>query len=307
MRKEIGMGGTSPLVSVVIPTYERADRLPRAVESVLSQTYSNIEVLVVNDNEPDSAFDIETERVLASFEDERLRVLHTVGRTGGGAARNYCCENARGEYLAFLDDDDEYEPDKIETQLSFMLQNDLDMSWQDVAWYDEGGKLVERRQLDHAEGYDQESLLRAHLKIPISPTSIYMLKRKVFEKTDGFGEVATGQDWWLMLRCIESGARIGYMPGVHVRQYLHAGKRLSLGNNKIRGEEERHRVVQGYYDRLSREEIRFIEFRHNAVLAISSIRSHSLISALGYLAKALAISPVDFLSEGKRYLIKAKK
>lgn len=298
----------SPLVTVVVPTYKRADRLYIALKSILGQTYSNLEIVVVNDNVPGSEYDLATRSILdeLKLQDSRLRVVHTSGQVGGGAARNYACRQANGFFLAFLDDDDRFLPDKIETQLQFMLKNRLDMSWQDVSWYDDDGNLVEHRRLNHCNDFSKDGLLRAHLITPISPTAIYMLKRSLFDKTEGFGEVATGQDWWLMLRCIETGAKIGYMPEVHVHQILHKGERLSLGANKIAGEVARHKVVQSYYSRLSNKDIRYIEFRHNAVLAFSLFRSKSPVAAVGYAMKAVAASPISCIREGLRYFTSGK-
>lgn len=301
------MSDEKPLVSVIMPTYKRADRLLAALGSVLGQTYPNLEVVIANDNVPESEWDATTREALASVDDSRVRIVATTGHTGGGAARNFACRQARGEYLAFLDDDDEFLPDKVETQLSFMQDRDLDMSWQDVAWYDESGKLVEHRRLDHCRDFSREGLLKAHLVTPISPTSIYMLKKTLFDKTEGFGEVATGQDWWLMLRCIEAGARMGYMPEVHVRQYLHSGERLSLGQNKIDGEEARHEKVREYYPLLSRKEIRFVEFRHNAVLAFSCLRSDRRAEAARYALRAVAASPLACIKKGVEYFTAGKR
>lgn len=296
----------SPIVSVIVPTYKRADRLEAALRSIKEQTYPNLEILVVNDNVPGSDWDYSTVKTLEGFDDPRLKVVHTAGQTGGGAARNYACRHALGEYLAFLDDDDEFLPDKVETQLAFMLEHSLDMCWQDVSWYDETGKLVEHRRLDHCKDFSQQGLLRAHLLTPISPTSIYMLKKSLFDRTEGFGEVATGQDWWLMLRCIEAGARMGYMPEVHVRQYLHSGERLSLGKNKVDGEVARHEVVRSYYPRLSKKDVRYIEFRHNAVLAFAMKRSRQPGQALFYALRTIVASPVDCFSEALKFFGKAK-
>lgn len=296
----------SPIVSVIVPTYKRADRLEVALRSIKEQTYQNLEILVVNDNVPGSDWDYSTVKALEGFDDPRLKVVHTAGQTGGGAARNYACRHALGEYLAFLDDDDEFLSDKVETQLAFMLEHSLDMCWQDVSWYDETGKLVEHRRLDHCKDFSQQGLLRTHLLTPISPTSIYMLKKSLFDRTEGFGEVATGQDWWLMLRCIEAGARMGYMPEVHVRQYLHSGERLSLGKNKVDGEVARHEVVRSYYPRLSKKDVRYIEFRHNAVLAFAMKRSRQPGQALLYAFRTIAASPVDCFSEALKFFGKAK-
>lgn len=297
----------SPLVSVIVPTYKRAGRLDAALRSILAQTYTNIEIVVANDNEPGSEWDAKTSEAVSSLGGGQLRVVRTAGRVGGGAARNLACHEAAGEYLAFLDDDDEFLPDKVETQLAFMLERGLDMSWQDVSWYDERGRLVEHRCPDHCDDFSREGLLRAHLLTPISPTSIYMLKRSLFDRTEGFGEVATGQDWWLMLRCIEAGARIGYMPGVHVRQYLHSGERLSLGQNKIDGEEARHEKVRSYYPMLTKREIGYVEFRHNAVLAFACLRGGRKGDTVRYAARALRASPGSCLREGLRYFTKGKR
>ena len=299
----------NPIVSVVIPTYQRADRLPIALRSALSQTYRNIEAIVANDNVPGSEWDIATKKLIEQFQadDARVKYVHTSGKTGGGAARNLACREASGKYFAFLDDDDEFLPDKLETQLAFMLENDLDMSWQDVSWYDENDRLVEHRRLNHCRDFTREGLLRAHLLTPISPTSIYMLRRDLFERTEGFGEVATGQDWWLMLRCIEAGAKMGYLPEVHVRQYLHSGERLSLGQNKIDGEGARHAKVREYYPLLSKKERRYVEFRHNAVLAFACMRSGRMANAVSYAAKAAVASPSDCAREGIKYFTKGKQ
>lgn len=299
----------SILVSIIVPTYKRADRLSVALDSVLAQEHRNIEVVVANDNVPGSEWDVATEELVGRYErkDSRLRCVHTPGGTGGGAARNLACHEARGEYLAFLDDDDEFLPDKVSTQLAFMLARDLDMSWQDVSWYDERGRLVEHRRLNHCRDFTKDGLLRAHLLTPISPTSIYMLKRSLFDCTDGFGEVATGQDWWLMLRCIEAGARIGYMPEVHVRQYLHSEGRLSVGQNKINGEEARHEKVREYYPLLSEKEASYVEFRHNAVLAFACVRGGRKGDAVRYAARAFRASPSACVREGLKFFTRGKQ
>lgn len=303
-------GSVKPLVSVIVPTYKRADRICNAIDSIVAQTYGvdNLEIVVVNDNRPEWPECAETDAKLARYEAiPHFRLLHTAGQMGGGAARNCACREARGEYLAFLDDDDEFLPDKVETQLAFMLENGLDMSWQDVSWYDEAGGLVEHRRLDHCEDFSREGLIRAHLRKPLCPTATYMLTRELFMSTDGFGEFKTGQDWWLALRCIEAGAKMGYMPGSYVRQYLHSGERLSLGRNKVEGENARYEAGKRYYPLLSRKEIRHVRFRHWAVLAFASKRSGDMLGAAGYAARALLTSPHDCLSEGKEFFTRGKR
>lgn len=308
-RREETAVSSNPLVSVIIPTYKRADMVVRAVDSVLNQTYCNIEIIVVNDNNREyEEYRSTDQRLRDAFDDERIRIVHTAGSTGGGAARNYAAYQARGEYLAFLDDDDVFLPDKIETQLNFMINNGLDFSYQDVSWYDaDTGKLVEHRRLDHVKDFSKKGLLRAHVLTPISPTAIYMLKTSLFMRTKGFGEVLVGQDWFLMLRCIEAGANIGYMPEVHVRQYLHSGKRLSTGSNKIIGENQLYEVRKSYFRYLTPMQRRYVKFRHYAVLAFAEARSHQWHNAVKYGIISFIVSPESFFRQIPVYFGSAKK
>ena len=97
------------------------------------------------------------------------------------------------------------------------------------------------------------------------------------------------------------------MPEVHVRQYQHSGERLSLGQNKIDGEVARHKKVREYYPRLSKRDIRYIEFRHNAALAFACKRSGRMADAAKYALKTIAASPADCVRKGLDYFGKGKR
>src|SRR6266566_844385 len=100
------------LITVIIPTYRRAALVPNAIHSAQRQTYRNIEILVVDDGSPDDTTD-----VVQNIHDVRLRYIrHDVNR-GLPAARNTGIRGAAGDYIAFLDDDDEWREDKLERQL----------------------------------------------------------------------------------------------------------------------------------------------------------------------------------------------
>ena len=103
----------TPLVSVVIPTRNRPDLVVRAVRSVLAQTFASFEVNVVIDG-PDPL----TERRLATINDERLNIITLMKSVGGSEARNIGVRNARGEWIAFLDDDDEWFSEKLDKQIA---------------------------------------------------------------------------------------------------------------------------------------------------------------------------------------------
>jgi glycosyltransferase involved in cell wall biosynthesis len=107
-----------PLVSAVIPTHGRPGLLACAVRSALHQTWPNMEVIVVVDG-PDPA----TASQLEALADPRLRTVYLPEACGGGAARNAGVRAARGEWIAFLDDDDEWHPEKIGRQMAAVAKN----------------------------------------------------------------------------------------------------------------------------------------------------------------------------------------
>lgn len=105
------------MVSVVIPTHNRCDLITRAISSVIKQTYKDLEILVVSDGSTDDTKDV-VKRLAA--EDERIKLIEYHPSKGGNVARNTGIEMASGEYVAFLDDDDEWLPEKLEKQLAVM-------------------------------------------------------------------------------------------------------------------------------------------------------------------------------------------
>lgn len=110
-------------VSVIIPTFRRPFFLTRAINSVLDQTYSNIEVLVVDNNE-DKDISNQVKNVIGLFKDDgRVKLLISDIKKNGSAARNFGIRNATGVFIAFLDDDDTFHPTKIAKQVSFLNNN----------------------------------------------------------------------------------------------------------------------------------------------------------------------------------------
>lgn len=117
-----------PLVSVVIPTYSRPTFLARCIESVINQTYTNIEVIVVDDNNPNTVDRHDTEEVMRMFSNENKVVyLKHEHNKNGSAARNTGWKASHGKYITFIDDDDVILPEKIEKQV--MCLEKLDSTW----------------------------------------------------------------------------------------------------------------------------------------------------------------------------------
>jgi glycosyltransferase involved in cell wall biosynthesis len=108
------MVNSSALISVIIPTYNRAGCIERAINSVLAQSYTNLEVIVVDDGSTD-----DTERVVSLLPDERVRYVKQDANRGAAAARNAGVKCAEGELIAFQDSDDYWYPDKLEKQMDY--------------------------------------------------------------------------------------------------------------------------------------------------------------------------------------------
>lgn len=110
------------LISCVIPTYKRSETLTRAIDSVLSQTYPNMEVIVVDDNNPDDEYSQYVRTLIADnyANEPRVRYLAQEKHINGAVARNFGVAHADGEYVAFLDDDDEWRPEKVRRQADYL-------------------------------------------------------------------------------------------------------------------------------------------------------------------------------------------
>lgn len=137
------MSDRQDLVSVIIPTYNRAARCKSAVESVLSQTHTNVEVIVVDDGSKDN-----TGEVINGL-DDRVKYIYQAN-AGVSAARNTGLKAATGDYIAFLDSDDLWLPRKLEAQLSvFRAFPDTGMVWTDMKAIDENDATLHESYLKH--------------------------------------------------------------------------------------------------------------------------------------------------------------
>ena len=108
------------MISVVIPSYNRENSIVEAVESVLNQTFKDIEVIIVDDGSTDKTCEL-----IEQIDDERVRLLHQ-SHLGACAARNNGIQNAKGEYIAFHDSDDICRPDRLKIQLEILNAKDAD-------------------------------------------------------------------------------------------------------------------------------------------------------------------------------------
>ena len=130
-------------VSVIIPTYKRANYIKRAIDSVLNQTYRDIELIIVDDNNPGDEDRNKLEKIIKEYKDERLIYIQHEKNLNGAAARNTGITKATGEYITFLDDDDFYLEDRIENLVNCMEQKkDFDCLYTGVVKVKNGNKTI---------------------------------------------------------------------------------------------------------------------------------------------------------------------
>lgn len=180
------MGGVNrPLVSVIIPTYNRIHTLPVSINSVLNQTYGNLEVIIMDDASEDG-----TEEYVKSINDKRIRYRKSSINRGPSAARNLGAELAMGEYLAFQDSDDEWLPGKLEKQMDLMLKDEeLSLVYCEFGMYREEELRI--RIPFREVPYEQKcgNLFSYLLLTPLISTQTMVVKRKAFLEEQGFNEM----------------------------------------------------------------------------------------------------------------------
>lgn len=135
---------TQPLVSIITPVYNSSSFLEETIRSVISQTYTNWEHILVDDGSTDNS--VEIIKNLASTE-PRIKLLQLHSNQGSGPARNLAIKEAKGKYIAFLDSDDIWHTEKLEKHVAFMHIHDAAFSHTSYGFIDESGKII--RQTFH--------------------------------------------------------------------------------------------------------------------------------------------------------------
>lgn len=216
-------------VSVLVPTYNRPDALVKAVKSVLGQSRQPEEVVVVDDASDRSYEEARSKlRSLSEGTDTVVR-YHRMDTNGGACrARNEAARRAEGSILMFLDDDDVWEPHKIDGQISrFDDQPNLGLVYSGRKVIDQQGNML-YKVYPQAEGNLQREILQRNL---IGTTSSVAVRSVVFEKVGGFDEsmpALQDYDLWIRVAC---EAPIGYDPKCTVHWRIHSESDDQMGGN----------------------------------------------------------------------------
>ena len=228
-----------PIVSVIIPTYKRSNMLARAISSVLNQTYTNIQVVVVDDNNPDTEYRRKTELLMTQYiSDKRVKYIKHPQNLNGSVARNTGIKCSDGEIIAFLDDDDWYNPGKIEKQVVYLLNypkyHAVYCGW------NRDGEIV----IPQEEGNLSYNILSGD---HIIYTNVIMMWKKDAIEFGGWDETfQRHQEAAFLLRYFRNGGKIGLVPEVLVE--FDVSDRTNAASNPYKNEEQTLHYLNSYKD-----------------------------------------------------------
>lgn len=198
-------------VDVIVPTYNRAHVLERAIQSVLSQTYQDFILHIVDDGSTD-----ETADLLDKYEDHEKIKIYYQPNLGVSAARNFAAFTGNSPWISFLDSDDEWFPEKLKTQCDYLLKNpDCIFLHSEEIWIRNGVRVNPKQK--HKKSNDNIFVRSLDFCI-ISPSTV-MIERSLFEKHRGFNEsftVCEDYDLWLKILLSE---KIDFIPTPLIQKY----------------------------------------------------------------------------------------
>ncbi|MCR9981985.1 glycosyltransferase [Vibrio alginolyticus] len=210
-------------VSVVIPVYNRANTVLPAINSVLQQSYSDIELIIVDDCSSDDSVE-----VIKKIKDNRVKLVELKVNVGACEARNIGITHSTGRLIAFNDSDDLWHSNKLEKQISCLMNKKADVvfcSYQRVC--ESGTKVFPKKKIS-----GNFVKYNAFLKHSLASTQTLLCKREVFEKEMFDSQILRFQDWEFMLRVSKLGTDIFFMDEVLVDVYLQEN---SISKDKKKG------------------------------------------------------------------------
>lgn len=200
----------TPLISVLMSTYnETTKELDESINSILHQTYSNLEFLIINDN-PNN---YELEKTLKSYKDCRIKIIHNEKNFGLVKSLNRGLKFCNGQYVARMDADDISCPSRIQDELLYLQNNHLDMVGSYIKTIDENGKTI-NPLMRFPKNHNQIVRFMRWGSCICHPT--WLLKREICLELHGYRKTAHCEDYDFILRAIAHGYKVGNVPKVEL-------------------------------------------------------------------------------------------
>ena len=181
------------LVSVIIPYYKKRNFIKETIVSVTNQSYNYLEILIVYDDT--NLNDLEFLQEISKL-DNRIRIINNKQRLGAGASRNKGIEQSKGKYIAFIDSDDTWAPDKLKNQIAFMKKNKYQISHTSYFIIDEKKKIISQRK-----ARDLLSINEILKSCDIGLSTVIIEKQVIIKTSTKFPQLVTKEDFvfWLTL------------------------------------------------------------------------------------------------------------
>lgn len=271
-----------PLVSCIIPSYKRNDMITRAIDSVLAQTYRNIEVLIVDDNEKNSEYSLRLKDIIDSYNKPNVRLLTQPCHINGAAARNFGVKHSSGEYIAFLDDDDEWLPEKIEKQIKYIKMHPEVKGVSTLYSLYSNGKQIASPKEYNTENLQLKVFLR---EVDITTVTFFCEKEALFNMGCFDEQLLRHQDLQLFVAFLDS-YKIGLVPEVLVK--IHCDSTLNRPNVErlIKIKEDYFKSVKEYLDKYSSKERKRIKANHYFEVSYIALKERKFMTLIKYLFKA---------------------
>jgi len=284
-----------PAFSIIIPCYNVAASVLPTLNSVAAQTHRDFEAIAVNDGSTDDTGD-----VLASFENNFPCRIVTQENRGLGGARNAGIKVARGTYLAFLDADDLWAPEKLARVHASLRESRADLVCHDE-WFVQDGRVIE----NHAYGPHDTYLDLLFKGNCLSPSAV-VVRRDVVEGVGGFSEDRRGhgvEDYDLWMRLAKAGARFHFLHETLGSYVLHGSNMSEMGDFQEREGVvlERHFAELDAADPVIRRGIRRRRALYHACVGWGRFRNRRLADACRFYARSLAGNP--FGAKVWRYMV----
>ena len=238
----------NPTVSVIITTYNRAQLVSRALQSALNQTYGDFEIIVVDDASTDN-----TMEVLGRFEDKRIRYLRREKNGGNSASRNTGIQAAKGDYIALLDSDDEWFPEKLQKQVNKFIESGegVGLIYTGFLYVSQKTGEILGQVIPTFRGNVYANLF---MKGCFLANSSAFIKKTCFEKVGFFDEdLRSCVDWDMWIR-LSKYFEFDFVPDILTKFYFHENQVSSNLNMRVLGTE---RLIRKHKDDFSQFPSRF--------------------------------------------------
>ena len=268
---------STPIASVIMAVYNGSEFIDRAITSVLNQTESNFELIIVNDGSTDN-----TKEIVERFTDERIKFYETKTNNGISQARNIGLAHCTGDYIFILDSDDEMLPDRIEEQSNFLIKNkNIHVCGSHVEKVIDGKNVLMRYPND--DSIIKSRLLSINGSALIDPSTC-MRKAFIANNYINYPGAMTDMDHELWWNCTKSGAHFGICEKLLIRYHRH-GKNITSENSPefkshINNKSNlRRQIILGYFPNLTAKEANAVAnlmnplFKHNKNSIQEAIKS----------------------------------